>query len=84
MHACGMSAIDYRAAAETVAYDLMGTCQSLQGCLENHEMEGYDAVMEFCHALDLIAWECNVCEWWTEASDVDDNDVCSGCRDDDS
>jgi len=71
----------YRKAAETVAHDLMGTCQNLSFVLENHDMDGYDNNQDFCYILDSLVWECRQCGWWTEPCDVDDDDVCSGCRD---
>lgn len=68
-----MSVPNYRAAAEQIAYDLNGTCDSLQAALERREWDGYDNVSEFCDTLDSIVFECTCCGWWLEQSEMSED-----------
>ena len=73
--------------AETIAHDLMGTCDSLQAALERREWDGADNDSSFCDGLDSLAFECLRCGWWfpiCEMSEREDADwCCADCGDDD-
>lgn len=70
---------------DEIAYELQGSCQSLQNVLERHDMDGMDDDLEFCHALDRLVFCCEQCEWWFEQSEMgerdDDRWICRECTD---
>lgn len=73
--------------AQTVADELMGTCQSLDAALERFGWEGADNNMEFCNALDDRVFCCCDCGWWDEAGAAKERGghdlVCGECEPDD-
>lgn len=79
--------IDMRERAEAIAYELMGTCMSLDSALEQHGWEGSDNDMSFCNALDDRVFCCCCCGWWDEAGAAKERGghdlVCEECEPDD-
>lgn len=75
---------------EDIAYELQGTCISLTAMLEQHEMEEMENDRNFCNALDALVFECELCGWWFEISEMCDQhdtwkceDCCHGDEDED-
>jgi hypothetical protein len=69
--------------ADRIAYELMGTCDSLGNILERHELEWLENSTDFCLALDAICFCCETCGWWFEQSEMADEGqdewVCEEC-----
>lgn len=72
--------------ARFIAEQIEGTCQSLHGVLEQHEMDGLDNDQNFCDTLDGLVFECKTCGWWFEMSEMSADPAhdweCDGCSDD--
>jgi hypothetical protein len=70
---------------EDIAYELQGSCQSLEALLEFHEMEGAENDAAFCNALDQLVFQCEGCGWWCEISEMTDDEEndwnCTDCVD---
>lgn len=66
-----------------VGEELLGTCKSLIGALESMELdEGLENVMSFCNGLDQTAMPCLGCDWWVGPGELDDQQRCEDCSDD--
>lgn len=74
---------DWGAAAEKVAEQIQGTCESLDGVCERMGFEGAFNVQEFCNRLDMLVFECTACGWWCEISEMSEDEAhdwqCSDC-----
>lgn len=69
---------------QEVADALLGTCKNADDVISEIYGAGTtlcDLSMGDCEKLDAITMECSICGWWTEADDVDDDQVCSECAD---
>lgn len=69
---------------EELAYDLAGTCQSLDMALENlfeRPLESLEP--DDLAELDSKVFLCRVCDWWSEISDMSNDPeqdwVCEDC-----
>ena len=68
------------AQVEQVSEFLQGTCQSLDEALRAMNFGPEDQMtLEDCRALDDRVMRCTTCEWWCEASEVDEESVCIDC-----
>lgn len=71
--------------ARIIAEELQGTCNSLQFALESHEWDGADNSQDFCDTLDSLVFECKVCNWWCETSEMSHDEEhdweCEDCAD---
>lgn len=65
---------------ELVATDLLGTCASLDECIEANDYHS-DFTQEQMERLDELALQCECCSWWHEPSEVDDEGKCEECSD---
>jgi hypothetical protein len=77
-------AIDYTPGGmHRVAEDLIGTCKSLDQALEKEfgdEAQFDDVPLQMLELLDDIVLCCRTCDWWVEASEVDDDGDCEDCQ----
>lgn len=66
-----------------VAYNIMGTCKSLDDFLKeefgDEDLSMTDFDVELLRELDDITQECQDCGWWCETSDLNEDQVCSDC-----
>ncbi len=69
--------------ADEIAYQLLGTCRSIEEFLEDGE-DQYDKVLT--DAIDSSMFCCDVCGWWCETCEANveestrrNNDVCTDC-----
>lgn len=73
-----------RAKIRVVAERIEGSCRGLDDVLqevfgiEDLTMEQVDT--ELLRELDDMTMECQVCGWWCETGDMDEDQVCSDCR----
>lgn len=63
-----------------VAEAIVGTCKSLSDFATTDEEND----LEFCNALDDEVFQCADCGWWSEISEVSENEnngeqVCTDC-----
>lgn len=66
-----------------VGEELLGTCRSLIGQLEQMELdEGLENDLSFCGGLDQTAMLCLGCDWWAEPGELDDTQRCEDCTED--
>lgn len=84
-----MSEIENTPANQTkideVAEYLQGTCKSLEEGLEHVFGEGADVGnidIQLLHRLDDQTMCCEGCNWWCETSELDEDQLCGDCRDD--
>lgn len=69
------------ALAEQAAEQLQGTCKSIHDLGEEFEEAQNDKI--FCERLDDLVFECEVCNWWCELSEMSDIEMtCDDCRSD--
>lgn len=61
---------------EEIAEQLRGSCESLHNVLYMNGMEEMEDNQEFCEKLDAIVFCCEICNWWSEVSDMADLDGC--------
>ena len=76
---------DNQAKIIKVAEAIMGTCKNLDDFIEDEFGEGItagDLDIELLRTLDDITMECQGCGWWCESGDLDDEQVCSDCNED--
>lgn len=73
---------DLEKTAEAIIEELRGTCNSLQPVLEAHDAVD---VVPVLNIIDSEIFECEVCGWWCEASEMCESggDVCDQCNPDD-
>jgi len=70
-----------------IAYDLLGTCKSIEEACYNHDLDFYDLSMPeedlLSSTIDGVTFECHTCGWWCETGDWIDvgtgENVCSDC-----
>lgn len=62
---------DKQAEAQALADELLGSCDPLP----DHVTEDCD----LCEHLDALVIRCEVCDWWVEVYDTDDNVTCTVC-----
>ena len=71
------------ALAEEAAEQLQGTCKTIVEL--RPEFEAAQDDQTFCDRLDEIVFECTVCNWWCEqsemAEDCGNEWVCQDCAD---
>lgn len=60
---------------ESVAEDLLGTCQDLSAVVGDHLVEDW----EFQRQLREYAIRCPQCGFWFDPENVDEDDHCDGC-----
>jgi len=69
-----------------VAEEITGTCKSLDDVLqEKFKDEGLTATdfdITLLGELDDMVMECQECNWWCETHDLDDDQICGDCRND--
>ncbi len=63
-----------------IAEDLRGTCQSLNEVLEKHGLNFDNISLELLGKLDEEVMECQVCNWWYETHEINDDQVCNECE----
>lgn len=66
--------------AIAIAEDLLGTTQNLTYVLEEFGVEFLEDDLAFTYTIDLHARRCEVCDWWVEPSELDDEDRCADCQ----
>lgn len=63
---------------------LVGTCSSLEDALsiifgeENSDLIQFD--IELLRRLDDHTMQCDSCNWWCETGELDDDQICDDCR----
>ncbi len=65
-----------------VAEDLRGTCQSLNNVLEERGIDFDSIPIALLETLDAEVMECQVCGWWHESCELNDDQICKDCEDD--
>ena len=60
---------------EEAADALLGTCQSLSSVCT----QGEDDDLKWCEDFDERITNCDCCGWWVEASEVDGDNNCEQC-----
>ena len=63
--------------ADQAAEQLIGTCKSIAELGPKFEDAMNDKT--FCARLDELAFECELCNWWHETSEMVDSWVCQQC-----
>lgn len=67
---------------DEIVQSLQGTCQSLEGVLEDGESEDDK---ELCEHIDQEIFLCPACNWWCERGEGHESDlgedVCDDCYD---
>ena len=70
--------------AEQAANELQGTCKAIYELGEEFEAAADD--MDFCNRLDELVFECEVCNWWYEQSEMAEREdlrwICQECNED--
>jgi len=67
-----------------IAETIQGTCKSLDQVLQ--EEFGDDSLtieqvpIALLYHLDSITMECQTCNWWCEAGEIDEDGNCDYCR----
>lgn len=61
--------------AREVADALLGTANDLENEASEEEINS----ISFCDALDELVMQCETCNWWVAADDVDDDGNCAEC-----
>ena len=68
---------------QQVGETLLGTCESadkvIQDVFEDESLTLTELPIEALHRLDEIAMECQVCNWWFEPHELNDDQVCDDC-----
>jgi len=66
---------------DKLAHRLQGTCDSIEKALEELEFEKEMTISD-CNELDQKVFCCEVCEWWYEISEMDEENEweCCGCN----
>lgn len=65
---------------DNLADNLLGTCKSLeQACNEAGYSQDDLTVNELSKLNDKVI-ECTECNWWTDSYDINEEGVCSECR----
>lgn len=64
---------------ESVAYDLLGTCKTIEEVCEAHGVNYDDISREGLAQIDDITMLCDSCSWWVESGDINDNQECTHC-----
>lgn len=71
---------------DEVGEALVGTCSSLEDALavifgeDNTDLMIYDSALLI--RLDDHTMQCEECNWWCETGELDDNQICDDCRED--
>jgi hypothetical protein len=67
---------------KAIGEDLLGTCGHLDNKIAEVFGEGIDMMLldqALLEAFDEITMECQLCGWWCETGDLDDDCICSDC-----
>lgn len=66
-----------------VAEKIVGTCRSLDEVLQevfgDDELTMTDLGADLLEELDELVLECEGCNWWVEAAEVNDDGLCGDC-----
>ncbi len=65
-----------------IAEELTGTCNDLNHVLEERGIEFNDISIELLTVLDNEAMDCQLCGWWHESHELNDDQICKDCEDD--
>ncbi len=65
-----------------IAEALQGTCQSLATALEYQGLEEHDTPQDMLEELDGLVMLCEVCGWWCEPFEMNDDNICNDCEED--
>lgn len=63
-----------------VAEELRGTCSDLDSVLEGRGIDIDSVPSDMLSVLDDQVLLCDVCGWWCESSEVNDDSVCNECE----
>ena len=67
-----------------IEVELMGSCRSIESDPEREHLLNN---AEFCQLLDGLIFNCEVCNWWCElsemAADGNQHGICTDCHDED-
>ncbi len=63
-----------------IAEDLRGTCKSLDEVLITFGLSFDGIPQELLGRLDDEVMECQVCGWWYETHDLNDDQICNECE----
>lgn len=66
---------------DELAYDLQGTCQSLEEAVQKTDRKA-ELTTADCGALDQLVFLCNQCSWWDELGQesIREPGVCIDCE----
>ncbi len=65
-----------------IAEELTGTCQDLNKVLEERGIEFNNISVELLTVLDNETMDCQLCGWWCESHELNDDQICKDCEDD--
>lgn len=72
---------DNIAKMQTLAEGLVGTCISLDEVVADFfdGTEVYDLDIELLQVLDSIVMQCEICLFWCEDGELNDDQICEDC-----
>ncbi len=65
-----------------IAEELNGTCLDLNKSLEDRGIEFNQLTVELLSRLDEEVMDCQVCGWWHETHELNDDQICKDCEGD--
>ncbi len=65
-----------------IAEELRGTCASLDTALKNHGLDFDSTPRRFLDMLDEEVMDCQQCGWWHESHELNDDQICNDCKED--
>ncbi len=63
-----------------IAEELNGTCNDLNKALEDRGIEFNRLSVELLTELDNAVMDCQVCGWWHETDELNDDQICKDCE----
>ncbi len=63
-----------------IAEELNGTCGDLNKALESRGIEFNQLSVELLGKLDDEVMDCQVCGWWYETHELNDDQICNDCE----
>lgn len=79
------NSVENRAKMLQIADAIQGTSRNIDDLVEEHFGEGVgmiDLDIQLLELLDDQVMECQACNWWCETGELNDDQVCSDCDDD--
>lgn len=76
---------DSKAKMRQIAEEIIGTCNQtlddlIQKVFNDENLDYYDLPLELLRYFDDMALECQGCNWWVEAAEVNNDCLCTDCN----